>query len=307
MKSCVTNCNFSDFMLLYFSVRGIIMGSNNDRQEFLNAGQIRKKEKKLHEMRREIKRLEKNLKYLNLVNLKIGAVKNLKISLKFMQLVVPYVLTAGIVTGGFKLVGFGFPFYGEDSFKENSNTMKEFDSLGNVRYEQQYDHFENSNNILCYCSQWQRGDDGFYSRNVETYKLDELTEEEIQNLFYKENLNLSDVLGEPISIKKETKNNVTEEELQQKDYLQAIIYIEDENDYIFRKETVAENIASTFIYVLMTLSAEIIVVSIREKKSSFKFGACVNEIKRQHQDVSTEELVKRLEIKRNNYNRLTRR
>lgn len=280
--------------------------NNSAKQKRLAEKQRLEKKKMLLQMKKELETLENELKYSKLVNLKISTVKNLKISLRFMQRIAPYVLTAGIMAGGCKLIGGGIPFYSGDTFKINSNTMKEFDSLGNIRYEQQYDDYENSSNILYYYSQWQQGNDGFYSRNVETYKLDELTEEEILKLFAKEDLNLSDVFGEPTSKKRETKNNVTEEELQQKDYLQAIIYNEDENDYIIHKETMGENIAVTVIYLLLTALAELIPLFIRSEISSFDFDDCVREIKRKHPSVGTEELAKKLEIKRSNYDRLTR-
>lgn len=280
--------------------------NNSAKQKRLAEKQRLEKKKMLLQMKKELETLENELKYSKLVNLKISTVKNLKISLRFMQRIAPYVLTAGIMAGGCKLIGGGIPFYSGDTFKINSNTMKEFDSLGNIRYEQQYDDYENSSNILYYYSQWKQGNDGFYSRNVESYKLDELTEEEILKLFAKEDLNLSDVFGEPTSKKKETKNNVTEEELQQKDYLQAIIYNEDENDYVIHKETMGENIAVTVIYLLLTALVELIPLFIRSEISSFDFDDCVREIKRKHPSVDTEELAKKLEIKRSNYDRLTR-
>lgn len=280
--------------------------NNSAKQKRLAEKHRLEKKKMLLQMKKELETLEYELKHSKLVNLKISTVKNLKISLRFMQRIAPYVLTAVIMAGGCKLVGGGIPFYSGDTFKINSNTMKEFDSLGNIRYEQQYDDYDNSSNILYYYSQWQQGNDGFYSRNVETYKLDELTEEEILKLFAKEDLNLSDVFGDPTSKKRETKNNVTEEEIQQKDYLQAIIYNEDENDYIIHKETIGENIAVTVIYLLLTALAELIPLFIRSEISSFDFDDCVREIKRKYPSVNQEELAKKLEIKRSNYDRLTR-
>ena len=257
-------------------------------------------------MKKEIETLENELKYSKLVNLKISTVKNLKISLRFMQRITPYVLSAGIIAGGCKLIGFGLPFYSGDTLKINSNTMKEFDSLGNVRYEQQYDDYANSSNILYYYSQWQPDINGLYTRNVETYKLDELTEEEILKLFNKEDLKLSDIFGKPISKKRETKNNVTEEELQQNDCLKAIIYSKDKNNYILYKETKEENNVITAAYLALTAVVELIPFFIRRNISTFDFDDCVSEIKRKYPAVDTDELIKKLEIRRSNYNRLMR-
>ena len=110
--------------------------------------------------------------------------------------------------------------------------MKDMDSLGNVRIEQQYDKFEEDTNFLYYYTRWVKEDNGFYSRNVEVYKLKDITEEDIIKLFEKEDFKLSDIFGEPITNKKETSNNIKINEEENKDYLQAIIYIKDKNDYI---------------------------------------------------------------------------
>ena len=280
--------------------------SNKNSTKHLVEKQSLKKKKMLLQMKKEIETLENELKYSKLVNLKISTVKNLKISLRFMQRITPYVLSAGIIASGCKLIGFRLPFYSGDTLKINSNTMKEFDSLGNVRYEQQYDDYANSSNILYYYSQWQPDINGLYTRNVETYKLDELTEEEILKLFNKEDLKLSDIFGKPISKKRETKNNVTEEELQQNDCLKAIIYSEDKNNYILYKETKEENNVITAAYLALTAVVELIPFFIRRNISTFDFDDCVSEIKRKYPAVDTDELIKKLEIRRSNYNRLMR-
>ena len=280
--------------------------SNKNSTKHLVEKQSLKKKKMLLQMKKEIETLENELKYSKLVNLKISTVKNLKISLRFMQRITPYVLSAGIIASGCKLIGFRLPFYSGDTLKINSNNMKEFDSLGNVRYEQQYDDYANSSNILYYYSQWQPDINGLYTRNVETYKLDELTEEEILKLFNKEDLKLSDIFGKPISKKRETKNNVTEEELQQNDCLKAIIYSEDKNNYILYKETKEENNVITAAYLALTAVVELIPFFIRRNISTFDFDDCVSEIKRKYPAVDTDELIKKLEIRRSNYNRLMR-
>lgn len=205
------------------------------------------------------------------------------------------------------MAGCGFPFYNGDTFKANLNIMKEFDNLGNIRYEQQYSDYENSNNIFYYYYQWQQDVDGFYSRNVETYKLDDLTEEAILSLFNQEDLNLYNVLGEPISVKKEIKNNVTEEELQQQHYLRAVIYSENKDDYIIHKETNEYNLTITIIYLMLTILVETIPAYIRKEITKFDFGACVRKIEREHPTIDTEDLTKKLEIKKSNYKKLTRR
>ena len=257
-------------------------------------------------MKKEIEDLQKEIKYINLKNLKIEITKNFKISLRSIQCIAPYVLTAGITAGAFKMAGGGFPFYYGDTFQKNSHKMKEIDNLGNIRTEQQYDAFENSGNTLYYYSPWQLENDNLYKRNIEIYELKDITEEDILNILQKEELKLSDIFGDPISKKKETKNKISDEELAKNAYFQAVIYSEDENDYIICQETAEENIGTTILYIFMTFFLELIPLFIRSDISKFNFDECVSEIKAKYQQINVEDLKRKLEIKMENYNRLTR-
>lgn len=263
-------------------------------------------QKLLHELKKEIEKLEKDIKNIRLINLKIEVIKNLKITLRFIQRIAPYIITASLTAGGFKLLGGGLPFY-RDNFRNYLRTMTEVDNLGNVRYEQQYNDFETADNTLYYCSKWHDNEDGFYSRNIEMYKIKELTEEDLINILTKENLDLSDILGEPISKKIETKNNILEEELEEKDYLQAVIYSKSDNDYIVCKETIKDNILMTLLYISATALFECFPFAIRDGGlSKFNYKMCVEDIKDNYPSVDVQELTKKLEIKRSNYDRLIR-
>lgn len=278
----------------------------NERNQKRQAEKKRLEQKKLLiQMKQEIESLEFEIKHSSLVNAKIGAIRNLKISARALQLAAPYVLTAGIIAGGFTLLG-DIPFYGGDEWKVYSNVMIEFDDAGNIRFEQQYDSFENSDNILYYYSKWQQGNDGFYSRTVQTYSIKKKTYEDIIELFGQENLNLGDVLGEPSSNIKETRNNLTDEELQEESFVKAVIYNKDENDYIMHKETVGENILLSVLYVLITGLCELAPLYWRSEHSDFDFADCVEEIKMKHQSLDIDTLTKKLELKKDNYNRLMR-
>lgn len=268
--------------------------------------------KMLLKMKKEIELLESEIKYSSFVNVRIGAIRNLKISARVLQKVAPYVLTAGIIAGGFTLLG-DIPFYPNDEWKVYSNVMTEFDNVGNIKTEQQYDSFEvngntldNSDSMLYYYSKWEKSDDEFYSRTVQTYSIKKKSIEDIMELFKKEDLKLEDVLGKPNSNIKETKNNLTEDEIQEKSIIKAVIYNEDKNDYIVHKETVEENICSSALYVIIAGLCEFLPSYWRRKHSNFDFADCVKEIKRKHQSLDIDTLTKKLELKKDNYNRLMR-
>lgn len=264
-----------------------------------------KKKKLLLEMKKEINKLETQLKYIKLINLKIKAIKNLKISLKVSQAAAPYILCCSIIAGTFKLTGLGLPFYNGDKFNHISQKMKEFDNLGNIRYEQQYQPFENDENVLYYHTNWQPSDEQFYSRDIQTYKLGELKEEDILKLFNLQEQELNDILGDPIKISKEISNNI-EKELSTDIYFQAVIYSTDSNDYITEKETNLQNIIITILYIFITTIPCFGISGFRYFFSSFNLKNEIYKIKFQYKPLYEENIKMKLEIKKDNYNRLTR-
>lgn len=277
------------------------MSNNRNRKNILSKQQQRKKKQMLVKMSKEIKKLEYDLKHVKSKNLKISTIRNLKISLKAVQRVAPYVLTAGIVFGGFSVLG-GTPFF-IDKRKNELDIMKEFDSLGNIRTVVQYEDYEQTDNKLFYYGKWEKIEDGFCKRIIETYELKNKTEQEIINMLEIDDISLESVFGKPISKKIETKNNVTEEELYSKPYLQAIIYNKDKNDYIIIKESVGENIGLTCLYLVITILCQGIPFLIR-LNSNFDFEDSVKLLKNKYQKVDVDKLKKVLELKKQNYERL---
>lgn len=260
--------------------------------------------KLLMQMKQEIELLESEIKHSSLINVKIKTIRNLKITARALQLVAPYVITASIIAKGFNTWG-NTPFYWDEK-KIYANVMMEFDNVGNIRYEQQYDSFENDKNKLYYYTGWEKNNNGFYSRIIETYSIKEKTYEDIIELFETKDLNLEDIFGMPDSSVKETKNNLTVEELQEESFIKAVIYTEDKNDYLIGRETIDEDIIDSFLYCFVIILVEGLISIFRKKLSSFDFSKCVYDIKRKYELVDIDTITKKLEIKKDNYNRLIR-
>lgn len=275
---------------------------NNNKIE--NERKKLEKQRFLLQMEKEIESLEKEIKQQKFKNLKINSIKNLKITARVLQLIAPYVVTASIFTWFFFSNGI-IPFH-RDKREIYSRVMTEFDNLGNIRYEQQYADFVDQNNIFKFYSQWQLQEDGFYTRTIKTYNIEEKTYEELIELFNKENVILEDFLGKPISTIKETKNNLTDDELNKEAFMQAIIYNEDENDFIIQEESFDENKYSTIGYFFLLAMLEFASGLFRNGFSSFNFRKCVERIKDNYQLADIQELTRKLEIRRDNYNRLMR-
>lgn len=271
----------------------------------LTRKQEEERKKLLKKLKKEIKKLEYQVKHNKLANINISLKRIIRIIFELSKAAFPYVLTATVIAGLFKIVGLGFPYYSEDKVKRYSHIMKDMDSLGNVRIEQQYDKFEEDTNFLYYYTKWIKEDNEFYSRNVEVYKLKDITEEDILKLFEKEDLKLSDIFGKTITNKKETSNNIKINEEENKDYLQAIIYEKNKNDYIIKKESIDDNVAISLIYSLITLILGLI-ISLKMSDSNYDLSGRLYKVERNYPFIDKDEIIKKLELKKNNYERLTR-
>lgn len=267
-------------------------------------GEARKK-KLLLEMKKEVEDLERQIKYNKLVNLKNALIRTTLINGRRLQWLAPFILTACITAGGAKLIGMGFPFY-RDDVEEFLYTKKEFDNTGNIRYEEQYGKFDSITSQINHYTKWEDAGNGFYTRRVESYQLSDITDEKVLSLFEKDTLTIEDIFGNKVSSVKENKNNLTEEELMQEEYLEATIYKKDENDYIMVKESIDNNIGFTAIYVLITFLAELFPAIYRSDISKFDYSDAVYDIKEKYTKVDVEKVKKLLEIKRDNYNRLVK-
>lgn len=172
--------------------------------------------------------------------------------------------------------------------------------------EQQYEEYENSKNVISYYSKWNFVENDLYSRDIDTYKVGDITEEKIIKLINEDVESLKEVLGEPISRKKEIKNNLSKEEIESNSFLQAKLYSRYDDDFIMVKEFSSDNIGLTMLWLILTVFAEFIPGIWRSDCSSFDYDYCIREIKRTHLPKDIGVLRKRLEIKRDNYDRLVR-
>lgn len=97
------------------------------------------------------------------------------------------------------------------------------------------------------------------------------------------------------------KNKIEELELEKEPYIDVIIYSEDKNDYTVYRESVSENILYTIFCILLTLICEIVPLEIRSTYA-FDYDERVEKIKNRYRALDPEELEKKLELKRNDYN-----
>lgn len=259
----------------------------------------------LNQLEMEIKTLEYQVKHPTITNLKIGMVRNLTLSSKLLREAIPFILTASIMIGVFKFTGLGFPF-ARDLIKYPSNIRKDLDSFGNVNIEQQYDSFGYSVNVLKYYQGWERKDNGIYVRNVDVYELEFFSDGEIERMINTSDIELNDILGEPTYSYLETSYDLSSEEFNKNPYMEATVYIEDTNDYIVKEEPVVVNATTTFFYVIGTLMLEAAVFGVKLNRSALGIRDYTYAVNDKYKPIDVDILSKKLEIKKDNYNRLVR-
>lgn len=270
----------------------------------LNGNRTEQK-KLLMQLKKEMKDLEFKINHTNLYNIKIDTIKNLRIGARALRILTPYILTAGIVTGGF--LALDVTPFSKNQGKAYFTTMKEFDATGNVHCIQKYSATEIDCNKIYYYSKWEQVGE-LYSRNVKVYNVKDLNYEEILKCLDYSDVKLEDVLGEPVSDYKETTNNVDNVDLKKEEYLKAAVYSRDKNDYILKEFTVYENVGVTAAYLLVVIFLQIIPAIYREK-FPMKFKDEIENISDKYSpldEYDVQILKQSLKTCQNNYKTLTR-
>lgn len=270
-----------------------------------------KKEKFILERKQEILKLEKKLKYYKLINLKLKTIKNLKISGRILKYILPYITSAVILCGVSKYTGFGLPFK-VDEIKHIAHTTTEYDADMNKFTKYEYIGIDDVNpdmtNVITHYSKWEEQDNGLYFRRIKIYKIKELSEDEIEKILNNENINLEALFGEPIEIKKEETNNIELVNSQNKEFLKATIHGKNKNDYIFYKESKVGNFRIIILWLLLSFIGGCVSNCVVKKVTHNKYLLNFVDIESKYKDklLDKNELVKILEIEKNNYKTLTK-
>ena len=247
--------------------------------------------------------LEKELANLKTNNMKRKFLLQAHKSLLHLKRLIPYVIITGITTGCFSFVS--IPFYRDNRHKDLW-LKKEFDSNGNKVIEEQYEEYKEDSEVS-FVSKWKEYDDEYYIRNITTYQIKALTNEELERLIMEKDPDLNKVLGNPIFTKTEKKNNLTEEELNEESFIRAIIYDKSEGAYKVVKESARDNDICTLLWlVAVFVSNGIYSISVFNMKSHDKLIENINDLVDKYPMLDEEELKRRLAIRKETYERLNR-
>lgn len=250
-------------------------------------------------LEKEIETLENEINHLKFVNQRRKHVKNLRLSLKMLQILAPSVTCILITAVCFKM---GVGFHSEDEMKHFLHIKEEFDNQGNKNLEQQYEAFADSDNLLYHYGKWEPLDEDTSKRKVEVYPIKQLSKEEIKTYFKAEELSLTDLLGSPISSYTETNQNREINIIENKEQLRAVMYQKDENRYMVSQEYVEQNMLTSILYFVVPLLCSSVTTGYQVQKR----GSSLRKIKEDYLPIDNKPYQKRLEIKKANYARLTK-
>lgn len=140
--------------------------------------------------------------------------------------------------------------------KRNLSTVEKTDTLGNntsiSRYTSEYD---NSANKLSHFLKWELNENNEYVRTVETYNTNNYNSEVIKNILANADAmySLEDMFGKPIYTYNETAKTLSEEELNKPEYIEAVTYTKDKDDYIITKMDTSDAVPLGILFAVITV------------------------------------------------------
>ena len=176
-------------------------------------------------------------------------VKGLKLCKLVAKTAAPYVIVGSIVTAS---IAYCLRF----TDKKFKNTKTELDSSLGMRQESQYGCFDENSPKLAYYTGWSQKEDGTYTRKVLKFDVSKMRDEDINTLYNSvdnyindEKVSEEDTLKNILllsksntSLSEETKEELSQEELDKGAFVRASVYSIDENDYIEYEKTTSQKV-----------------------------------------------------------------
>lgn len=249
---------------------------------------LKKQKEFLLQMKKDVKKLEFKIKHPKIAGLKNNIIRNFFISFQIGKIIIPYILTTGISFGAF--ASFDRTPFIKDDQKKKIEVEKKFENIENVKYVLKEDPIDG---FLAIISYFENGE------KVKTYTMEHFKEEMLT--FKNGTISFSNESFLPPTFSIHEMGDSLQ--LEPNSYFQIVLYY---NDFIIVKESTSSNISFTILFIVITLLANYIFKEVKGNASLFDFEYNVQKIKREYPEVDIEELTKKLEIKKSNYDRLTR-
>lgn len=248
-----------------------------------------KREKVMLEMKKEIETLEYALNHRFVNDIKRDITKKTKKSLVYARKLLPLFVSMGITAGALSYISWTpFKLDNQKRYKEIKTIM---DSNNNIRYEEQYNSYDDQNRIKNY-GKWEKVEDNLYKRSVVIHSIPN----EIDTLEGVEKY--LETTGSQVV---EYKNNISEEELEADGYIEGEFYSKNKNDYVIVKESKMDNIGTTALWFVANMYIGLVILG---TGSNYDYLQKIKDIEEQYKEIDYYDLANKLQIKRDNYNRL---
>ena len=246
-----------------------------------------------------VKTINSDIRKIERDNIMKSCIKGVRVFGTILKHIAPYILVAGLVFGAQTLT-FDTPFVRQNQTRIAESTY----TTTNLEYTNKDLNYvlpseKDKKSDATFISKWEKKIDGKYYRTIKEYKFDYNTDS--LNLL----LNLLDrskddkfdnIIQRPKSTKVEckTEDEITNEELEQGDFIQLIDRHYDEEDIIYAIQDVTPNILFTLFFLLITGGISSIIGTYRIKKDNNRqFFYKLQELDAIYKRINIDELKKR--------------
>ena len=189
-----------------------------------------------------------------------------------------------------------------NKIKKEAYTKKTIDNNKKITYMKEYK--EIVFNKLVYYSKWYINKENEYERDIITYALYNMNEDEIINIINNyDNINIDRILYR-LDEKKEIKKTINKED--NNEIVIATLYFPLENDYIIIKDNCNNKIDSKLLFVTYFIIISLLIYLSNEYNHKINLKEILRRIDDRYSDLTIEEYKEILDIKESNYRRLTR-
>lgn len=235
------------------------MSNRKTRKEKLLTEERKKARKaqinELEELKAKVLELESRIAEQKKENFKQLNIRNLKVFANACNFAAPFVISAGITVGVFRLFGGGLPFHSDEITKYKTYNM-DFQTNGYVTMDDEYrtnrwfDDSLPSNTLVVY-TPWEE-QDGQYVRFKREYDVGKLTTLDLYNAVLDEDYNY---ISENLKDYKEEKQVVNEiDQAESNNYFfEASLHMLDKKDVLKYNETDLKNMVITIIELVLGL------------------------------------------------------
>lgn len=234
-------------------------------------------------------------------NIKKSCIKGVRVFGTILKHISPYILVAGLLFG-IQTLTFDTPFVRQNQTRIAESTY----TTTNLEYTNKDLNYvlpsaKDKKSDATYISKWEKKIDGKYYRTIKEYKFDYNSDSLnlLLNLLDRSKTDkFNNVIQRPKSTRVEckTEDEITNEELEQGDFIQLIDRHYDEEDIIYAIQDVTPNILFTLLFLLITggISAGIGIYRIK-KDNNRHFFYKLQELDEVYKRVNIEKLKKHFE------------